>query len=256
MKSIEVVKGPASSLWGSGAIGGVVVQNTKDASDLLEPGQTVGAYVSQGYHSNNSKSLTSGSVYGQDGDMDWLLNGYYNDGDDYKLGNGEDLANSSSRQKGGMAKLGWQLNDESRFEVKAQLSQQNAKVPSNPSVNVGSSAPLITQETTSNNFSGAYLFNPDSERVNSKLQFFYTDTEFDEHRIEANQKDNTRYKTLGTALTNQSSFSNFDLVYGLDAYSNSIETRRDDSEMMAIVRKIGREVTHNRCFCSCRHPTG
>lgn len=29
LKSIEVIRGPASSLWGSGAIGGVVAQNTK-----------------------------------------------------------------------------------------------------------------------------------------------------------------------------------------------------------------------------------
>ncbi|MGI9277509.1 MAG: TonB-dependent hemoglobin/transferrin/lactoferrin family receptor [Endozoicomonas sp.] len=229
LKSIEVAKGPASSLWGSGAIGGVVVQNTKNASDFLEPGQTIGGYVSQGYHSNNSKSLTSGSIYGQDDSIDWLLNGYYNDGDDYKLGNDEDLENSAARQKGGMAKLGWQMDNDSRFEFKAQHTQQNAKVPSNPSTNVGRSSPLITQDTTSTDLSASYLFNPDSKLIDSKLQLFYTDTEFDEYRIETKQKDNTRYKTLGTAFTNQSNFSAFDLTYGFDAYQNAVETERDDS---------------------------
>lgn len=36
LNSVEVVRGPASSLWGSGAIGGVVAQNTKSAQDMLD----------------------------------------------------------------------------------------------------------------------------------------------------------------------------------------------------------------------------
>lgn len=40
-KRVEVLRGPASStLYGSGAIGGVVNFTTKDASDLLQDGQT------------------------------------------------------------------------------------------------------------------------------------------------------------------------------------------------------------------------
>ena len=42
LSSIEVVRGPASSLWGSGAIGGVVAQNTKSAQDFLEQDDTWG----------------------------------------------------------------------------------------------------------------------------------------------------------------------------------------------------------------------
>ena len=229
LKSIEVVKGPASSLWGSGAIGGVVVQNTKDAKDFLEPGQTVGGYVSQGFHSNNSKSLTSGSVYGQDGGIDWLLNGYYNDSDNYELGNGEDLQNSGSREKGGLAKLGWQVNEDSRLEFSALHSQTDATVPSNPATNVGTSSPLIRRDSSSTNLSAAYLFDPESTLVDSKLQLFFTDTEFDEYRIEKKQRDKTRYKTHGLAFTNLSELKGLDLTYGLDAYQNTIDTTRDDT---------------------------
>ncbi|WP_292746306.1 TonB-dependent receptor plug domain-containing protein, partial [Methylophaga sp. UBA3191] len=35
IKSVEVVKGPSSALWGSGALGGVISQNTIHAADLL-----------------------------------------------------------------------------------------------------------------------------------------------------------------------------------------------------------------------------
>lgn len=234
LKSIEVVKGPSSNLWGSGAIGGVVVQNTKTAEEMLEPGETLGGYISQGFHSNNNESRTSGSLYGVNDNFDWLLNGYYNDGGNYETGtsgegNGDDVENSGSREQGAMAKLGWQLNDDSRLEFKAQQAQTNAKVPSNPATNVGSSSPLITQETSNTNLSAAYLFNPDSALIDSKFQLFYNDTEFDEYRIEKGQTDNTHYKTLGTAFTNLSKLTHFDLTYGLDAYRNTIETVRDDS---------------------------
>ncbi len=234
LKSIEVVKGPSSNLWGSGAIGGVVVQNTKTAGELLEPGETFGGYISQGFQSNNNESRTSASLYGVTDNFDWLLNGYYNDGGNYETGtsgkgNGDEVENSGSREQGGMAKLGWQLNDDSRLEFKAQQAQTNAKVPSNPSTAVDTDSPLIIQESTNTNLSAAYLFNPDSALVDSKFQLFYNDTEFDEYRIEDKQTDNTRYKTLGAAFTNESKLNYFDLTYGLDAYKNTIETKRDDT---------------------------
>ncbi|WP_252178090.1 TonB-dependent hemoglobin/transferrin/lactoferrin family receptor [Endozoicomonas sp. 4G] len=234
LKSIEVVKGPSSNLWGSGAIGGVVVQNTKTAEDLLAPGNTLGGYVSQGFLSNNHESRTRASLYGITDRFDWLLNGYYNDGGNYKTGtsgqgNGDEIEHSGSREQGGMAKLGWQLNDDSRLEFKAQQAQTNARVPSNPATAVATDSPLIVQESAHTNVSAAYLLNPDSALVDSRLQLFYNDTEFDEYRIEDKQTDNTRYKTLGTAFTNVSKLTHFELTYGLDAYKNTIETVRDDT---------------------------
>ncbi|WP_257286553.1 TonB-dependent hemoglobin/transferrin/lactoferrin family receptor [Endozoicomonas sp. SESOKO1] len=227
LQSVEIVKGPSSSLWGSGAIGGVVVQNTKDAQDLLEDGQHLGGYVSQGYHSNNRRSLTSGAVYGMQGDVDWLLNGYYNDGENYELGNGQDLANSGSREQGGMAKLGWNVNNDSRLEFKAQHLLYNGLVPSNPATIEGTSSPLVERDSKSSNLSAAWLFDPESELINGKLQLFYNDTRYQEDRITKGQKDNTRYKTHGLALTNLSIVNSIELVYGLDAYQNKITTVRD-----------------------------
>lgn len=227
LKSVEVVKGPSSSLWGSGAIGGVVVQNTKDAQDLLEDDKSLGGYVSQGYHSNNRRSLTSGAVYGIQGDVDWLLNGYYNDGENYELGNGQDLANSGSREQGGMAKLGWNVNEDSRLEFKAQHSLYNGLVPSNPSTIVGTSSPLVERDSRNTNLSAAWLYNPESDFIDGKLQVFRNDTNYEEDRVTKGQKDDTRYKTNGLALTNISIVNKLELTYGLDAYQNKITTVRD-----------------------------
>lgn len=74
VQQVDVVKGPSSSLWGSGALGGVVSTRTRGAHDLLKADQDLGGYVKQGYHTADDKSLTSGAVYGRtDGkEGDWL----------------------------------------------------------------------------------------------------------------------------------------------------------------------------------------
>ncbi len=40
LKQVEIVKGPISSLYGSGALGGVIAMTTADAKDFLDPGET------------------------------------------------------------------------------------------------------------------------------------------------------------------------------------------------------------------------
>src|SRR4051812_18552671 len=55
MKQVEVLKGPASTLSGSGAIGGVVALTTKDPADFLEGENKYGFRTRAGYHSNNTE---------------------------------------------------------------------------------------------------------------------------------------------------------------------------------------------------------
>ncbi|MDF0678849.1 MAG: TonB-dependent receptor plug domain-containing protein [Nitrosomonas sp.] len=38
LQRVDVMRGPASAVWGSGALGGVISFTTLDATDLLRPG--------------------------------------------------------------------------------------------------------------------------------------------------------------------------------------------------------------------------
>ena len=59
-KQVEVLRGPASStLYGSGAIGGVINFTTKDASDFIRDGQTGALRVKGSYSSNGNGTLVS-----------------------------------------------------------------------------------------------------------------------------------------------------------------------------------------------------
>lgn len=62
-KQIEVLRGPASStLYGAGAMGGVVTFTTKDASDFLDPGDLIGGRLKTSWDSNGNGWLGSAIV--------------------------------------------------------------------------------------------------------------------------------------------------------------------------------------------------
>jgi outer membrane receptor protein involved in Fe transport len=100
LASVEAVRGPVSSLWGSGALGGVVAQRTLRADDYLARGDNLGGFVKSGYNDNNGQSTTTAAVLGRATDTDWLLSAYYRDSDDIALGNGETLEGSANETQG------------------------------------------------------------------------------------------------------------------------------------------------------------
>lgn len=60
LRQVEVLRGPgASTLYGAGALGGVIAMETIEASDLLKPGQTFGGRAKLGYASNPETWLGS-----------------------------------------------------------------------------------------------------------------------------------------------------------------------------------------------------
>lgn len=74
LKQVEVAKGAASSLYGSDALGGIVVFTTKDASDYLEDGEKVGGKVKVGNTSNGKATNIGATLALETGDFEHLLN--------------------------------------------------------------------------------------------------------------------------------------------------------------------------------------
>ncbi|MFP2768475.1 TonB-dependent hemoglobin/transferrin/lactoferrin family receptor [Oceanisphaera sp. KMM 10153] len=234
LEQIDVIKGPASSLWGSGAIGGVVAQTTRDARDMLKPGQLLGGYVKQGVGSAADRNSTSAALYGQlNEQVDMLINGYYQDQNDTRLGNDESLANSSERGTGGMIKLGWQLDESRRLTLSHRYSKTIGSVPGNPATNVGSSSPLIDRESSDGSTVLGYQLNPESELVDLDVTLYRNKTEADEFRIAKQQHDSTQYRTLGLNLVNRSKLDWGKLTYGVDAFQDKSQGHREGASRPA-----------------------
>ncbi|GAB1099196.1 MAG: TonB-dependent hemoglobin/transferrin/lactoferrin family receptor [Shewanella algae] len=230
LSSVEVVRGPASSLWGSGAIGGVVSQNTKSAREMLNEGQSFGGYLKQGYETNGQRSKSSGAIYGTKGSIDWLLNGSYSDGDNIKAGNDNTLENSASRSRSGLAKFGWQLDEAQRLQLSGRINEISEAVPSNPATDVSNSVPLVRRESKDSNLTLDYSLAPSSNALlDLDAKFYWNKTDYDENRLTKGQFDTTEYETLGFSIANRSQWQGLKLTYGLDGYRDQIETFRDDS---------------------------
>ncbi|MBO2598100.1 MULTISPECIES: TonB-dependent hemoglobin/transferrin/lactoferrin family receptor [Shewanella] len=230
LSSVEVVRGPASSLWGSGAIGGVVSQNTKSAREMLDEGQSFGGYLKQGYETNGQRSKSSGAIYGTKGSIDWLLNGSYSDGDNIKAGNDNTLENSASRSRSGLAKFGWQLDEAQRLQLSGRINEISEAVPSNPATDVSNSVPLVRRDSKDSNLTLDYSLAPSSNALlDLDAKFYWNKTDYDENRLTKGQFDTTEYETLGFSIANRSQWQGLKLTYGLDGYRDQIETFRDDS---------------------------
>lgn len=90
IKSVDVIRGPVANTYGSGAIGGVALFETKDAEDYLRDGETWAASATGRYESNGEGWTTSAaSAYRFNENWDVLGNIVYRDYDDYKDGGGD-----------------------------------------------------------------------------------------------------------------------------------------------------------------------
>jgi len=103
---VDVSRGPVSNIYGSGAIGGVVSMRTKDAQDVLRPGERVAALMNMNLGSNERRGL--GSFYGAarpNENIDLFAGGSYRSQSDYKDGNGNIVPFSGYDMSTGLAKV-------------------------------------------------------------------------------------------------------------------------------------------------------
>jgi len=225
IKNVEVLKGPSSALWGSGAIGGVISQNTIHAADLLGA-RDFGGFIKQGYHSNSDKWLTTTALAGRMDSFDWLVSGFYRDGNDIELGNGKNLDGSASRDKGGMAKIDWFIDDAQTATFNLRSSEVNGAVPSNGAADIGSSNFMIQRENQTDHASVDYRLAPGNNWLNAQLMLYWNNTEMQEYRLSDRRTDSTEIETLGLNLNNRTELGNISFIYGVDGYQDKLSTQR------------------------------
>lgn len=254
LAQVEVVKGPSSTLWGSGALGGVVAMRTLNAFDLLKNNEKWGILMKQGYQSANSLSETQVAAYAANEEFDVLLQGFRNKNNNLRLGKtlGE-LPYSGLTQQGGLFKAGWQISETQRLEINArqtlskQLSPANNEMykPYSPldfyndivnrmkmggKVNyneAGGTTDLAVQKVIDNGLSLRYVMNPESALINGELTLYTNRTKETEQNQRTKANDKTLYETTGINLRNTSEFEHAAFIYGVDFYQDHIKTKRE-----------------------------
>src|SRR5471032_1495230 len=123
IKRVEILRGPASVLYGSNAIGGAVSYFTLDPDDIIKPGNDVGARLKTGYSSADDSWLKSATIAGRADQFDGLLHLSQRDGhetESYGSNNGIGLERTAANPEdvkttNVLAKLGWNYGDGSRL---------------------------------------------------------------------------------------------------------------------------------------------
>lgn len=118
IKSVDVIRGPTANTYGSGAIGGVVFFDTKDAVDFLRPGETWAGSVTGRYESNGKGWTASASgAYKFNDDLDVLGNIVYRDYGDYKNGSGDTVAGTGFDVLSGLLKTTIRPSENSELKL-------------------------------------------------------------------------------------------------------------------------------------------
>jgi hemoglobin/transferrin/lactoferrin receptor protein len=226
LRSVEALRGPASSLWGSGALGGVIAQNTIAPADLLEE-RDIGGFVRSGYNSNNDQLTSTVAIAGRGTSVDWLLSGYYRDSDDVELGNGDTLLDSATEDRGMLAKADWQVSEQHALQLNLRASEVDGSVPANGTAEPNATSNfLLERDTTSLNGSVRWDFNSESPWLDSRVLAYWNRIDIDESRISDGRADETRLDEYGVNLLNVSRLGEVTLQYGADIYREEFEAER------------------------------
>ncbi|MDY6832665.1 MAG: TonB-dependent receptor [Thermodesulfobacteriota bacterium] len=118
IERIEVLKGPASSLYGGEAMGGVVNIITKKNTDEL----TGDAKIGFGSFETNYQKASLGGGLGSRFDFD-IYGRRYDQQDDLTMGSGEKRANTSFETRNGGLRLGADLGEAWRIDVSGDIYQ-------------------------------------------------------------------------------------------------------------------------------------
>ena len=82
IKTVEVLRGPASTQFGSDGLAGAVSFRTLDPSDLLKPGQSIGGFARSSYASIDRSWSNTLGVAGTNGQWQGMLLGSYRQGNE------------------------------------------------------------------------------------------------------------------------------------------------------------------------------
>ncbi len=188
-KRVEVLRGPASStLYGAGALAGVVNFTTKDASDFLIPGDPLAVRLKAAAETNAQAHTLSGIVAVQPTEGVELLGSYnYRRTDDYKNGDGDTVAASATKSDSWLVKGRVAIGGNSKHAIWASYQDWLSDAPQvYDQVSAATGSSLMRRRVHDktavlgyvNDFNGSNLFNIEAQAAYSLSKVHQTETSF------------------------------------------------------------------------------
>ena len=231
LRSVEVVRGGGSTLFGSGALGGVIGLETKDAADVIAPGETWGGRAVLGGASQGAEGLAALTLGVRAGRVDAL--GFVSHRpmtEDLTDGNGDDVANSRIDATSGLAKIGFEPGEGLRLEGSWSLYTDEGDVPPNANAAATPSNVVARELTAQTGRLAAEWAPPGSDLIDLTATAYHNRVEARERRFADGRLDETTTTTWGLDVSNVSRAElgrPVTFAYGVEAYTDRQEAERD-----------------------------
>ncbi|GLS46592.1 TonB-dependent hemoglobin/transferrin/lactoferrin family receptor [Methylobacterium brachythecii] len=170
---IDITRGPTSTIYGSGAIGGVVAFRTRSIDDILNPDERAGVVQKQGFGTNGQKFLNSTSMGARIGEgADVFGQFVYRNNDPYRDGMGTLVRDTGNELTSGLAKVN--LRPAEGHEISGTALLQNFDFTNNGSSNAGARFANSVQADT---YTLGYRFaRPETPLIDFSAKGYYTTT--------------------------------------------------------------------------------
>lgn len=228
IESVEVIKGPASLLYGSDALGGVLYLNP----ERFAPQNTNETNLNAQYFSNTQGLSTSLGYKSSGNQFKFLIRGSFAEHSDYKTKDYK-VTNTRFKEKDLKAALGYQtLNF--KTELRYNVNASKLGIPEEIGVQNSQKTPLLPYQNITNHLFSSkskLFFNNSSLDIN--LGFTYNDRkEFEEHHHEededadddheeehqAEEQEEDHEEVLEAALHMKLKTFNYDVKYHLPEF--------------------------------------
>lgn len=211
VQAVEVVRGPTSALYGSGALGGVIATRTVTARDMLEDGESVRVRLNTGYQSVNDEFRVGITAAGQSrgGVFDAVGHITLRDSSSIDLGNDTTLP-ADDQILSSLLKTTVRPYNDLEFYASWMRYGGDSTDPQNPQGNTiaGAGNDLVFRDIRSNTFQGGASWAPaDNALIDLKLVGYYTKNAVEEDEVESPRTVDRDVETLGFIIDNRSTFT-------------------------------------------------